>query len=667
MKQRTSPGRRGNAAWARMLAAIAAGLGLAASALAQEVLDRQSIIESLMDAGGSAPKTRSIVAEAVRPSSPPDSAYAALPLPAVQFEHNSARLTGEAERQLRELGAALNAEAFNQSRFAVRGHTDSRGSASYNRDLSLRRAESVERHLAGISGVSAGRLVLIGVGEDMPLLGLNAEDPRNRRVEVIRLGNLDAAASAQADAMRETEPSGAVDARALLVGIDGYTTVSSLMGAPTNDVAAMRRFVAQDLGFPPGGIRTLLDEAATRANILDAIRDWLVLGDRALLYFSGHGHQQPDQDGDEADGLDETLVPYDVTVENRVAQGMIVDDEISEILAAADGVAIDIVVDACHSGTLTRSLAGPGDYRFVKSPRTPDGKPLRHGGAATRSIAAESVGPQPFMDATSADVRVWSAVRSDQKALVDADSGPRYRSVFTSHLLSGMDGQADFDGSGVVSSRELEQYVIREAEAFCRSAPYCAGGLTPEVSVPDGLLDAQAFAGRGTAPAVRTRSVAALAKDILVSPGARQSEGKGVVDITLRPGPELRVGDTLEVTVESDLSGSLVLLDIDAQGRMTQVFPNDWSASTRIAKGVPARIPDAAAGFRLRARPPVGRGTIIAVVAEGQLPGALTSTHKDLSVVASPEAYVVELAGQLRHRGVSSWSYGELTYQVIGQ
>ena len=52
----------------------------------------------------------------------------------------------------------------------------------------------------------------------------------------------------------------------------------------------------------------------TRANILRGI-DWLVKGarpgDALFMHFSGHGTQQPDADGTEADGLDEALVPSD--------------------------------------------------------------------------------------------------------------------------------------------------------------------------------------------------------------------------------------------------------------------------------------------------------------------------------------------------------------------
>jgi hypothetical protein len=61
-----------------------------------------------------------------------------------------------------------------------------------------------------------------------------------------------------------------------------------------------------------------------RVNIIRAMR-WLVAGaqpnDSLFLHFSGHGGQTDDLDGDEDDGLDETIYPLDFK-----QAGMIVDD-----------------------------------------------------------------------------------------------------------------------------------------------------------------------------------------------------------------------------------------------------------------------------------------------------------------------------------------------------
>lgn len=84
-------------------------------------------------------------------------------------------------------------------------------------------------------------------------------------------------------------------------------------------------------------------------------------GDALLLYFSGHGVQQPSQKpGNETDGLDEVFLFEDSqrwnTNEARLP-GTLVDDEMGGWLQRFNnkGVFVWLVVDTCHAGTFTRS------------------------------------------------------------------------------------------------------------------------------------------------------------------------------------------------------------------------------------------------------------------------------------------------------------------------
>jgi hypothetical protein len=63
----------------------------------------------------------------------------------------------------------------------------------------------------------------------------------------------------------------------------------------------------------------------------------------------GHGGKLKDQDGDEEDGYDETLVPLDY-----VEAGQIRDDDLYDILVAPmkKGVFATCIMDCCHSGTV---------------------------------------------------------------------------------------------------------------------------------------------------------------------------------------------------------------------------------------------------------------------------------------------------------------------------
>ena len=69
----------------------------------------------------------------------------------------------------------------------VAGHTDAKGSAQYNKQLSQRRAEAVKSYLVS-KGIDAGRLDAVGYGSEHLLAPDHPEDPSNRRVEIKDLG-----------------------------------------------------------------------------------------------------------------------------------------------------------------------------------------------------------------------------------------------------------------------------------------------------------------------------------------------------------------------------------------------------------------------------------------------------------------------------------------------
>jgi outer membrane protein OmpA-like peptidoglycan-associated protein len=105
----------------------------------------------------------------------------------IPFEHNSSALQPQAAVQLQQLQSALNSASLGKDRFMVAGHTDAKGSAPYNKQLSLKRAEAVKHFLVS-KGIDAGRLDTVGYGSDHLLAPDRPEDPSNRRVEIRDLG-----------------------------------------------------------------------------------------------------------------------------------------------------------------------------------------------------------------------------------------------------------------------------------------------------------------------------------------------------------------------------------------------------------------------------------------------------------------------------------------------
>jgi OOP family OmpA-OmpF porin len=108
----------------------------------------------------------------------------------VQFASGSVDLTPQARDTLDQLGKALSSSDLAQYRFRIEGHTDTVGSADYNKALSQQRADAVAAYLESKFGVKSARLQAVGMGEQ----GLEVPTPpntpndKNRRVAVVNLG-----------------------------------------------------------------------------------------------------------------------------------------------------------------------------------------------------------------------------------------------------------------------------------------------------------------------------------------------------------------------------------------------------------------------------------------------------------------------------------------------
>lgn len=147
---------------------------------------------------------------------------------------------------------------------------------------------------------------------------------------------------------------------AVTIGINYYTLEKGRgrLSGCINDSDTFVEILSQKFGFKTSEIRQLRDDSddpskmPTRRNIVTALQ-WLTdgasSGDHLFVHYSGHGSQKADEEGDELDGRDETLVPCDFR-----ASGMISDDELRKlmVLPLTKGVRLTAIFDCCHSGTV---------------------------------------------------------------------------------------------------------------------------------------------------------------------------------------------------------------------------------------------------------------------------------------------------------------------------
>jgi outer membrane protein OmpA-like peptidoglycan-associated protein len=92
-------------------------------------------------------------------------------------------VTPAARDNLRRFAASLN--KYPNTHTLIVGHTDSKGSAGYNMDLSDRRALTAAGFIAA-EGVVRARIGTAGRGEDEPIASNASDDGRrqNRRIEI---------------------------------------------------------------------------------------------------------------------------------------------------------------------------------------------------------------------------------------------------------------------------------------------------------------------------------------------------------------------------------------------------------------------------------------------------------------------------------------------------
>lgn len=106
----------------------------------------------------------------------------------ILFGFDKSLLSFDAKANLDKLVTVLN--EYKDTDIELQGHTDNKGSESYNQNLSEKRAETVSGYLAA-KGINSGRLNIKGFGESAPKYDNETESGRtqNRRVEFLITAN----------------------------------------------------------------------------------------------------------------------------------------------------------------------------------------------------------------------------------------------------------------------------------------------------------------------------------------------------------------------------------------------------------------------------------------------------------------------------------------------
>jgi hypothetical protein len=282
---------------------------------------------------------------------------------------------------------------------------------------------------------------------------------------------------------------------ALLVGVgqyqegSGWSTLNS-----RNDVVLMDS-VLRLHGFQSKNIMSLTDAQATKAGISKAIRTHLTgkvqKGGMAVFHFSGHGQQVKDDNGDEADGLDEALVPYDSPKYYQAGryegERLLRDDELQESLwqvrkkLGPDGMLL-VILDACHSGTGVRGdeEEGARGTHVIMAP--PGWKPENNIIDSTFLGAYQetpNLAPMVALFSSSPDQRSW-----------ETDSGTRY-GIFTLAIAQGLASLPEN-----ATYQFLFDYATPQVKAHAKGVGIAKGIEISQTPTYEGSIDQLVF-GKG--------------------------------------------------------------------------------------------------------------------------------------------------------------------------
>ena len=209
---------------------------------------------------------------------------------------------------------------------------------------------------------------------------------------------------------------------AVVVGVNAYKHAPPL-GYACNDATVFADQLANKFGFPSSKVTLLLDDNATLERIRAAIAELARAtqdDDRVIIFYAGHGHTVSGNRreagflvpvGGNSDDTS-TLLPWD----ELVSHGNLI--RAKHVL---------YIMDACYSGLISTRKLAPGSARIAR-------------------------------DMLSRYSRQYLTAGKADEVVADGGGPRKGHSMFTGHLLDGMDGEAASD-DGIITANKLMAYV----------------------------------------------------------------------------------------------------------------------------------------------------------------------------------------------------------------
>ena len=215
---------------------------------------------------------------------------------------------------------------------------------------------------------------------------------------------------------------------AIIIGIEKYENLNNLDAKYANrDAKAFRAYATRALGIKPSNLKILIDDKATRSQVLKAFKLWLpkIAGDGGKdihLFFAGHGLASDN-------GEDLYILPQDG--ESSLLEDTAISRvELISLINKVSPRSVTMFFDTCYSGQ-TR------DERMLVASLRP-----------IRIVADEQDTPTNFT--------IFTASNYDQTSgsIEEAKHG-----MFSYYLMKGLEGKADENEDKKITNGELIAYL----------------------------------------------------------------------------------------------------------------------------------------------------------------------------------------------------------------
>ena len=404
----------------------------------------------------------------------------------------------------------------------------------------------------------------------------------------------------------------AADNHALIMGISGYAR-SPLDGVPKDRESA--RKIAKAMGVPDENVVERKEKELTLDGLRAALKDFekkIRPGDRAFIYFSGHGSSRSNGKG----GCEQSIVTQEI--------GFMPKTEFHDLISPIQERASKTIVflDTCFSGGVV-SAAKDATRAFDDSPLKPkfliskfsSGQDDTCGNAENYAKATRDFDDIKVAQSTPNYYMLGAAGPNEYAIDGGASAGGFATSAFL-HCLSPSAG-ADVDNDGIVSLEEATRCAQRRVNSMLRP-PFLAqtltegsgngAGATPVAfGFGDSSLTTVAASGAVAQPAATRINSQQLLETI-----RRNSDQKHTVKIKSGKRAYKIKQDYLDLEVVSGKSGYLTLLSVGSSGKIFQLFPNDLDRNNHIDANAPLKLPRPE--WRVPSGGPAGTNRFLAVV-----------------------------------------------------